>query len=356
MGCLASIPCLSLLLLLLSQFFSAAFAGNFTCNATPSATCRGLAGYVVPNDTTYGHIRSLFQVDTLASLLGANNKSLSTPATQPVPANSTVLVPFPCRCANGTGKSDGVPVYTVKSTDTGLDDIARNTFDLFATYPEIADANNITNANVITPGEKLYIPLPCSCDPVRGEEVAHLAHVVAAGSTVEGIAAMFGTDEDTLLQLNGNFQPASLQAGQILDVPLRVCTSSIRSTSLDYDFMRLPAKSYALTAKGCVLCGCNNDTDQLDCKLNQSMSSACPAERCARDQKIGNSSTSGCEITACDYAGYANSSASGFEILAVNTTKNICNSSAPAGLGLKVSLWSGLLILLHMALMGPPFL
>lgn len=351
MRCLASIPCLSLLLL--SLFVSAAFAANFTCNVAPNATCRGLAGYVVPNATTYGRIRSLFQVDTLASLLGANNKSISTPATQAVPANSTVFVPFPCRCANGTGKSDGVPVYTVTANDSGLDAIARYTFDQFVTYQEIAEANKdkITNVDVITLGEELYIPLPCSCDPVQGKEVAHLAHIVATGSSVPEIAEEFGTDVNTLLQLNGNFDPTKLQAGQILDVPLTVCSSSIKSTSLDYDFMRLPRNSYALTAKGCVLCSCNADTYQLDCKLNQSSSSACPAERCAGDRQIGNATTSGCEITTCDYAGYTNSSAKGFDILAaITTNKTMCNNSARAGLGLKVSKWAGLLILLHMAL------
>ncbi|XP_010943930.1 chitin elicitor-binding protein [Elaeis guineensis] len=347
MRCLASIPCLSLLL---SLFFSSAVAANFTCNVSPNATCRGLAGYVVPNATTYGRIQSLFQVDTLASLLGANNKSLSTPATQPVPAKSTVFVPFPCRCADGTGKSDGVPVYTVTANDSGLDAIARYTFDSFVTYQEIAEANKdkITNVNVITAGEKLYIPLPCSCDPVQGKEVAHLAHIVAAGSSVPKIAKEFGTDENTLLQLNGNFDPKNLQAGQILDVPLTVCSSSILSTSLDYDFMRLPGNSYALTANGCIFCSCNADTYQLDCKLNQSMSSACPVDRCAGDRQLGNTSTSGCEVTTCDYAGYTNSSAKGFDIHTVLTTnKTMCNNSAPAVLGLKV--WAGLLILLHMA-------
>lgn len=228
MRCWAFIPCLSLLLLS-SLFFSAdsSAAAIFTCNVSANATCRGLAGYVVPNATTYDHIRSLFQVDSLASLLGANNKSLSTPATQPVPANSIIFVPFPCRCANDTGKSDGVPIYTVTANDSGLDAIARYTFDQFVNYTEIGDANNLPNYN-ITAGQKLYIPLPCSCDPVQGTTVAHLAHVVASGSTLSVIAEEFGTDVNTLLQLNGNFDPRTLQAGQTLDVPLKGELLSVR--------------------------------------------------------------------------------------------------------------------------------
>lgn len=81
--------------------------------------------------------------------------------------------------------------------------------------------------------------------------------------------------------------------------------------------------------------GCSTDclstmnSTRLDCRLNQSMSSTeCPAQRCAGDRQIGNTSTSGCETTTCDYAGYTNSSANRFQILATLTTNKtiLCNS------------------------------
>lgn len=53
------------------------------------------------------------------------------------------------------------------------------------------------------------------------DPVVHYAHVVAAGSSITGIATAFGTTEDTLMKLNGITDPKSLQAGQVLDVPLR---------------------------------------------------------------------------------------------------------------------------------------
>lgn len=44
---------------------------------------------------------------------------------------------------------------------------------------------------------------------------------MAAGSSVEAIAEKFGTREDVILRLNGISDPKKLQAGQVLDVPLR---------------------------------------------------------------------------------------------------------------------------------------
>jgi LysM repeat protein len=67
----------------------------------------------------------------------------------------------------------------------------------------------------------LQIPLPCSCDMVGVDPVVHYGHVVAAGSSITSIATAFGTREDTLMKLNGITDPKSLQAGQVLDVPLR---------------------------------------------------------------------------------------------------------------------------------------
>lgn len=89
------------------------------------------------------------------------------------------------------------------------------------TVQEIQAANNISNPDMIIVGQELRIPLPCSCDDVGGEEVVHYGHIVGPGSTVAGIASDFGTDEQTLLKLNGLASPDDLKAGALLDVPLK---------------------------------------------------------------------------------------------------------------------------------------
>jgi chitin elicitor-binding protein len=208
-------------LLVLLHLAATASATNFTCSAPRGTTCDSAIGYRVPNATTYGALLARFNTTTLAALLGANDLPPNTPPSSPVAAKKTVRIPFPCLCAgNGVGQSDHLPVYTVQPQD-GLDAIARNSFDAVVTYQEIATANKIADVNLITVGQKLWIPLPCSCDPVEGAGVFHLAHIVDGGETTSGIAATFGVTEDTLLKLNKIADPKkTLQKGQVLDVPL----------------------------------------------------------------------------------------------------------------------------------------
>jgi chitin elicitor-binding protein len=117
------------------------------------------------------------------------------------------------------GQSDGGPIYVVYPLD-GLDHIARDVFDAFVTYQEIATANNISDVNHIEVGQKLRIPLPCTCDQVDGADVIHFAYSVAKGDDPPGIAAKFGVTESTLLSVNKITDPKSLKEGQILDVPI----------------------------------------------------------------------------------------------------------------------------------------
>lgn len=204
--------------LLLVFFAASASAANFTCTA--GATCRSAIGYSVPNATTYGELITLFNTTTLPDLLGANGLPAETPASKRIEAKTLVVIPFRCRChGSNVGQSDQLPVYVVKPQD-GLDAIARNVFDAFVTYQEIAAANNIPDPSKIQINQTLWIPLPCSCDKVDGADVMHLAYSVPKGDSTPAIAAKYGVSENTLLKLNGITDPMQLKMGQILDVPL----------------------------------------------------------------------------------------------------------------------------------------
>lgn len=85
----------------------------------------------------------------------------------------------------------------------------------------IEEVNNITDPTLIQPGQEIWIPLPCSCDKVNGTEVVHYGYRVPLGSSYEEIAQKFGTTENTLLKINNVTDPKSLQADQIIDVPLQ---------------------------------------------------------------------------------------------------------------------------------------
>ncbi|XP_020683223.1 chitin elicitor-binding protein-like isoform X2 [Dendrobium catenatum] len=322
-------------------------AAPFVCTTPKTPTCQSLIGYIPINRTTYAALKSLFTIKSIRTLFSANDLLPSTRSSTSIPAGSVVRVPIPCSCLAGSGSSSGRPIYVVKAGD-GLDSIARNNFGGFVTYQDIAKANNISNPNLIEVGERLLIPMPCSCDPVDGESVVHYAHFVAAGSTVASIAEDFGVSQDVLLRINGIKDPKDLLAGQVLDVPLRACSSSISNSTIDRN-LRIPNHSYALTAKNCVLCNCSSTTWQLDCHPTQGISkNSCPVAKCG-SLSLGNKSVSACETSICSYAGYTASN-----ILTVLTNQCTCNGSGPTpgsshGSALRVGVgwvaWTQLMIL-----------
>ncbi|XP_076931252.1 lysM domain-containing GPI-anchored protein 2-like [Bidens hawaiensis] len=191
---------------------------GFRCATT--TTCHSLIDYKLPNTTTLSAIATLFEIKNFPSLLGANNLPPTTPKTQQFNLDQVLKIPFPCLCHNGTGISNRRPIYTVVPDDS-LYHIAGELFSGLVTYKQIQNVNNISDDNNILVGQKLWIPLPCSCDGVGGEQVIHYGYLAAAGSTVSGIAQQLNTKESTLLDLNGMTSPAELLPDSILDVPLK---------------------------------------------------------------------------------------------------------------------------------------
>ena len=238
------LPCLLLLLLLLAAPCPAARAARFACNATAprASTCQALISYAPPNGTaaaTLAAVRALFQLRSHRALLAANGLPLSTPPTAPAPV--PLRVRLPCLCSGGAGATFQRPTYRVRAGDT-LDAIARGAFAGLVTYQDIAAANNVSDPNKVAVGQQLWIPVPCSCDPVGGDPVVHLTYVAPAGSSVAGIAQEFGSTEETILAVNKMPDAKGLLAGQVLDVPLR----SKQSTEKGRPFNLVPSRSCVL--------------------------------------------------------------------------------------------------------------
>ncbi|CAA7055619.1 unnamed protein product [Microthlaspi erraticum] len=214
---------------------------DFKCDGS-TYTCRSLVGYSSKNATTLGHIQVLFSVKKLCSILEANSLPHSTSPGKLVNENQVVRIPVPCYCSNGTGVSNRVPIYTVKEGDS-LFSIASDIFgDLV--HKKIREVNSIPSTRGINIGQKLWIPLPCSCDKLAGQDVVHYAHVVKQGSSLAEVAAKFGTDVATLARLNGISVDEALNVDHPMDVPLRAhviykpCTISFKcnQTYLNYPF------------------------------------------------------------------------------------------------------------------------
>ncbi|XP_010530950.1 PREDICTED: lysM domain-containing GPI-anchored protein 2 [Tarenaya hassleriana] len=302
------------LLLTVSSFLlhlsAAEMTGSFKCGGGRSATCSSLVGFAPQNATTLGDLQALFSARDLQSILAANDLPLSTPRNQRWSANQTIRIPIPCSCSNGTGISNRVPTYTVKVGDT-LSGISSVVFRGLVQFQSIGDVNGIKDVDVIEVGQRLWIPLPCSCDKVDGEDVVHYAHVVEPGSSVEKIAAQFGTDNATLLRLNGISGDSELLANYAFDVPLRVCSSSVRNDSLDSPMLVVNG-SYTITANNCVKCSCNASRNwTLSCEPSQLKPAnwqTCPSMQCQGQKSllIGNTTSSSCGPRSCAYAGFSN--------------------------------------------------
>lgn len=65
--------------------------------------------------------------------------------------------------------------------------------------------------------------------------------MVAKGSSVEGIAQQYNVSQDTLRQLNNLSGPASLIAGDVIDVPLK---GSVFSNLLSCEALLLQFQSF----------------------------------------------------------------------------------------------------------------
>ncbi|XAR73048.1 hypothetical protein NMG60_11019900 [Bertholletia excelsa] len=326
-------------------------AQPFKCT-TSGATCNALVGYVSPNSTTLSHIKSLFGVKNLRSLLGANNLPTSTPSSNPVAANSTIKIPFQCRCSNGSGvPSRRAPLYTVVKDDF-LYHIAAEVFAGLVTDNQIQTANNISNPNLITAGQELWIPIPCSCDEVEGERVVHYGLVVQPGSTVEEISQGYNVSVNTLLQLNGLSSSKDLKAYTPFEVPLKACNSMVGNDSLDYPLL-VANGTYVYTAANCVKCSCDASSNYtLKCQpsqVNSSLWKTCPSMQCAGTNNfyIGNITISGCNSTSCDYAGYTNQT-----ILTTLSSESTCPASNGESSAVETRLrgwsWSCLLVSVHL--------
>ncbi|KAI3947762.1 hypothetical protein MKX01_034427 [Papaver californicum] len=245
------------ILILFTQTFSAVKSQGFTCKT--NSKCQSQVGYLPGNATTLSEIATLFGVKDFNSLLGANNLPLDTAPTKSVAVNATIKIPFTCSCNNGTGISNRSPIYNV-TPDDFLDRIARDIFSLLITYPEIAAVNKISDPNLIDVGQLLWIPLPCSCDNLDGNQVVHYAHVVRLPhgngdvESLDMIARELGVTVESILKLNGGKEEPNGET--VIDVPLRACKSTVSNTSPDYPLL-VPNGTYTLTANNCIKCKCD---------------------------------------------------------------------------------------------------
>ena len=105
--------------------------------------------------------------------------------------------------------------YVVQPGDT-LGTIARR---YGTTVSALASLNNISNPNLIYPGQVLLLPGCATTPPPPTQPPATTTYVVVRGDTLYSIAVHFGTTVSELSALNGISNPNLIYAGQVLLVP-----------------------------------------------------------------------------------------------------------------------------------------
>jgi len=101
--------------------------------------------------------------------------------------------------------------YTVVSGDT-LSGIGSK---LGVDWKAIASANNLSNPNLIYPGQVLVVP-GSGASPAPA---AARSYTVASGDTLSGIASKFGTSWQTLAAYNGIADANKIYPGQVVRIP-----------------------------------------------------------------------------------------------------------------------------------------
>ncbi len=106
------------------------------------------------------------------------------------------------------------PVYHVVKPGQNLTQIARY---YGVTVQAIVKANNLWNPSLIYAGQHLLIPLPCSQPPAK---TCTVIHVVKRGEYLKLIAARYGTTWRAIAALNQLRNPNLIYPGQRLKIPV----------------------------------------------------------------------------------------------------------------------------------------
>lgn len=152
---------------------------------------------VIPYGTTLSKLASEYNT-SVSNLVELNN--ISNPNL--IYAGNTLIVPN-----STTNNSSNTTVYVVKSGDT----LSKIALDFGTTVTAIADANNISNVNLIYTGQTLNIP-------TSNYDMSHTLYVVKRGDTLWEISRRFGVSIAKIVMLNRISNPNLIYPGNILRI------------------------------------------------------------------------------------------------------------------------------------------
>ncbi len=185
----------------------------FTDNPNQEEFSSSTIDYTVKKGDTLYRIALQYgtTINELVSINNIRNPNLIFPGeVLRIPTNSTVE-------GNET-RATGKIIYTVKRGDT-LSGIAQF---YGVTVGQIVSLNNIQNANLIFPGEKLRITSNLMPNSSQNQTInnptTQKIYIVRRGDTLSAIALMYGTTVQRLVQLNNIMNPNIIYPGQRLRI------------------------------------------------------------------------------------------------------------------------------------------
>lgn len=167
--------------------------------------------YTVQPGNTLSGIAAIYgvTVSQLQTINGITNPNLI------YPGQVLKIYPNENREQRTTEKKEFSSTYIVKSGDT-LSAIAQR-FD--TTVSELVELNDISNPNLIYPGEVLKIPTKSNDNSKSASSKQYLkTYIVRSGDTLWGIARLFNTTVDNLVRINNISNPNLIYPGQVLKI------------------------------------------------------------------------------------------------------------------------------------------
>ncbi|WP_346934588.1 LysM peptidoglycan-binding domain-containing protein [Clostridium sp.] len=161
--------------------------------------------YIVQSGDTLSGIAEKYSTtyQVLASINGISNPNLIYPGQK-------IILPLSGSSTGGSTSSSSY--YIVKSGDT-LSGIAQ----IYGTTTQVlASTNNISNPNLIYPGQKIILPSGSSSS--EGNTSSSSYYTVKSGDTLSEIAQRYGTTTSTIVRLNNISNPNLIYPGQILKI------------------------------------------------------------------------------------------------------------------------------------------
>ncbi|CAF2109914.1 hypothetical protein Bca4012_094485 [Brassica carinata] len=292
-----------------SLFFTTTTAKSTIEPCSSNDTCNSLLGYTLYTDLKVSEVASLFQVDPISVLLAnAIDISYPDVENHILPSTLFLKIPLTCSCVDGIRKSVSTR-YKTRPSDTLASIAGSVYGGLVsAEQIQEANSVNDPSVLDVGTSLLVPLPCACFNGTDNSLPAVYLSYVVKGVDTLAGIARRYETTLTDLMNVNAMGAP-DVSSGDILAIPLSACASNFPKYASDYGLIvpngsyALAAGhcvqcSCALGSRSLY---CEPASLAVSCSSMQCTNSNLMLGNITVQQ-----SNAGCNVTTCDYNGFAN--------------------------------------------------